>query len=56
VAAPIRGCAAQAIALTAAVTAHYHPPARTGGDLQHAAGRDGIAFSPWHPVTLTARP
>ena len=47
---------AQGIAPIAAVTAHYNLSARTGADLLHAAERDGIAFSPWHPVTLTEGP
>jgi aryl-alcohol dehydrogenase-like predicted oxidoreductase len=47
---------AQAIAPIAAVTAHYNLAVRTGADLLDAAERDGIAFSPWHPVTLTEGP
>lgn len=47
---------AQAIAPIAAVTAHYNLSVRTGADLLDAAERDGIAFSPWHPVTLTEGP
>lgn len=45
--------AAQAITPIAAVTAHYNLAVRTGADLLRAAEQDGIAFSPWHPVTLT---
>ena len=45
--------AAQAIVRIDAVTAHYNVGARTGSDLLKAAEADGIAFSPWHPVTLT---
>ena len=47
---------AQAIAPIAAVTAHYNLSVRTSADLLDAAERDGIAFSPWHPVTLTEGP
>jgi hypothetical protein len=47
---------AQAIAPIAAVTAHYNLSARTGADLLRAAEHDGIAFSPWHPVTLSEGP
>jgi aryl-alcohol dehydrogenase-like predicted oxidoreductase len=47
---------AQGIAPIAAVTAHYNLSARTGADLLRAAEQDGIAFSPWHPVTLTEGP
>jgi len=47
---------AQAIAPIAAVTAHYNLSVRTGADLLDAAERNGIAFSPWHPVTLTEGP
>jgi aryl-alcohol dehydrogenase-like predicted oxidoreductase len=45
--------AAQAITPIAAVTAHYNLAVRTGADLLRAAEQHGIAFSPWHPVTLT---
>ncbi len=38
------------------MTAHYNLSARTGADLLRAAGHDGTAFSPWHPVTLTEGP
>lgn len=47
---------AQAIAPIAAVTALYNLTARIGADLLAAAEQDGIAFSPWHPVTLTDGP
>jgi aryl-alcohol dehydrogenase-like predicted oxidoreductase len=47
---------AQAITPIAAVTAHYNLAVRTGGELLRAAEQDGIAFSPWHPVTLTEGP
>lgn len=47
---------AQAIVPIAAVTALYNLTARIGADLLAAAESDGIAFSPWHPVTLTDRP
>jgi aryl-alcohol dehydrogenase-like predicted oxidoreductase len=47
---------AQAIAPVAAVTAHYNVAIRTGADLLRAAEKDGIVFSPWHPVTLTEGP
>jgi aryl-alcohol dehydrogenase-like predicted oxidoreductase len=45
--------AAQAIVPVAAVTALYNVTMRTGADLLAAAGADGIAFCPWHPVTTT---
>jgi len=48
--------AAQAIAPIAAVTAQYNLSARPGADLLRAAEHAGIAFSPWHPVTLTEGP
>ncbi|HEX3678809.1 MAG TPA: aldo/keto reductase [Galbitalea sp.] len=47
---------AQKIAPIAAVTALYNLTARIGADLLTAAEQDGIAFSPWHPVTLTDGP
>jgi aryl-alcohol dehydrogenase-like predicted oxidoreductase len=47
---------AQAIAPIAAVTALFNLTVRTGADLLAAAEQDGIAFSPWHPVTLTDGP
>jgi hypothetical protein len=47
---------AQKIAPIAAVTALYNLTARIGADLLAAAEQDGIAFSPWHPVTLTDGP
>jgi aryl-alcohol dehydrogenase-like predicted oxidoreductase len=47
---------AQTIVPVAAVTAHYNLALRTGADLLRAAEQDGIAFSPWHPVTLTEGP
>ncbi len=48
--------AAQSIVPVAAVTALYNVTARTGADLLAAAEGDGIAFSPWHPVTTTDGP
>jgi aryl-alcohol dehydrogenase-like predicted oxidoreductase len=47
---------AQAIVDIAAVTAHYNVAVRTGADLLRAAEDAGMAFSPWHPVTLTEGP
>jgi pyridoxine 4-dehydrogenase len=47
---------AQAIVPIAAVTALYNLTARPGADLLAAAEEDGIAFSPWHPVTITDGP
>jgi pyridoxine 4-dehydrogenase len=47
---------AQAIVPIAAITALYNLTARVGADLLAAAESDGIAFSPWHPVTLTDGP
>jgi pyridoxine 4-dehydrogenase len=47
---------AQSIVPIAAVTALYNLTARVGADLLAAAEEDGIAFSPWHPVTLTDGP
>jgi pyridoxine 4-dehydrogenase len=47
---------AQKIVPIAAVTALYNLTARIGADLLAAAEQDGIAFSPWHPVTLTDGP
>jgi pyridoxine 4-dehydrogenase len=47
---------AQEIVPIAAVTALYNLTARIGADLLAAAETDGIAFSPWHPVTLTDGP
>jgi pyridoxine 4-dehydrogenase len=47
---------AQAIVPIAAVTALYNVTARVGADLLRAAEQDGIAFSPWHPVTITDGP
>jgi pyridoxine 4-dehydrogenase len=47
---------AQAIVPIAAVTALYNLTARVGADLLAAAEADGIAFSPWHPVTITDGP
>jgi aryl-alcohol dehydrogenase-like predicted oxidoreductase len=47
---------AQAIVPIAAVTALYNLTARIGADLLTAAEQDGIAFVPWHPVTLTDGP
>jgi pyridoxine 4-dehydrogenase len=47
---------AQSIVPVAAVTALYNVTARPGADLLAAAEADGIAFSPWHPVTTTDGP
>jgi pyridoxine 4-dehydrogenase len=47
---------AQAIIPIAAVTAIYNVTVRLGADLLKAAEQDGIAFSPWHPVTITDGP
>ena len=47
---------AQAIVPIAAVTALYNVTVRVGADLLKAAEQDGIAFSPWHPVTITDGP
>lgn len=47
---------AQGIVEIAAVTALYNVTVRLGADLLTAAEQDGIAFSPWHPVTLTDGP
>ncbi|MFI6082040.1 aldo/keto reductase [Streptomyces sp. NPDC051217] len=47
---------AQGIAEIVAVTALYNVTMRAGADLLRAAEQDGIAFSPWHPVTLTDGP
>jgi aryl-alcohol dehydrogenase-like predicted oxidoreductase len=47
---------AQSIVPVAAVTALYNVTARVGEDLRAAAEADGIAFSPWHPVTTTDGP
>jgi pyridoxine 4-dehydrogenase len=47
---------AQAIVPIAAVTAIYNVTVRVGADLRKAAEQDGIAFSPWHPVTITDGP
>ncbi|HEY2791754.1 MAG TPA: aldo/keto reductase [Micromonosporaceae bacterium] len=47
---------AQAIVPIAAVTALYNLTARVGADLLAAAEHDGLAFVPWHPVTLTDGP
>jgi aryl-alcohol dehydrogenase-like predicted oxidoreductase len=47
---------AQGIVDIAAVTALYNVTMRTGADLLAAAEQHGIAFSPWHPVTLTDGP
>ena len=47
---------AQSIVPIAAITALYNLTARVGADLLAAAEQDGIAFSPWHPVTLTDGP
>jgi hypothetical protein len=47
---------AQSIVPVAAVTALYNVTVRLGADLLAAAESDGIAFSPWHPVTTTDGP
>ena len=47
---------AQRIVPIAAVTALYNLTVRIGADLRTAAEEDGIAFSPWHPVTVTDGP
>jgi pyridoxine 4-dehydrogenase len=47
---------AQAIVPIAAVTALYNVTVRVGADLLKAAEQDGMAFSPWHPVTITDGP
>jgi pyridoxine 4-dehydrogenase len=47
---------AQGITGIAAVTALYNVTVRTGADLLNAAEKDGIAFSPWHPITTTDGP
>ncbi|HEY2794657.1 MAG TPA: aldo/keto reductase [Micromonosporaceae bacterium] len=47
---------AQAIVPIAAVTAQFNLTTRVGADLLAAAEQDGIAFAPWHPVTLTDGP
>jgi pyridoxine 4-dehydrogenase len=45
--------AAQEIVDIAAVTAHYNVGDRTGADLLAAAEDVGVAFSPWHPTTVS---
>ncbi|MEU8952628.1 aldo/keto reductase [Streptomyces sp. NPDC048489] len=47
---------AQEIVEIVAVTAQFNVTVRSGGDLLRAAEQDGIAFSPWHPITLTDGP
>jgi pyridoxine 4-dehydrogenase len=47
---------AQGIVDVVAVTAQYNVTVRVGVDLLAAAEQDGIAFSPWHPVTVTEGP
>ncbi len=47
---------AQNIAPIAAVTALYNVTMRTGTELLAAAEEGGLAFSPWHPVTITDGP
>jgi len=47
---------AQAIVPVTAVTALYNVTARIGADLLAAAEQDGMAFVPWHPVTVTDGP
>jgi aryl-alcohol dehydrogenase-like predicted oxidoreductase len=46
----------QAAVPIAAVIALYNLTARIGADLLAAAEQDGIAFCPWHPVTITDGP
>ena len=43
---------AQTIADIAAVTAHYHAGIRTGAPFLEICERDGVVFSPWHPVSI----
>jgi aryl-alcohol dehydrogenase-like predicted oxidoreductase len=45
--------AAREIVDIAAVTAHYNLGDRTGADLLAAAEDAGVAFSPWHPTTVS---
>jgi pyridoxine 4-dehydrogenase len=47
---------AQTIVPIAAVTALFNVTMRAGSDLLAAAEQDGIAFAPWHPVTITDGP
>jgi pyridoxine 4-dehydrogenase len=47
---------AQTIVPIAAVTALFNLTMRAGSDLLAAAEQDGIAFAPWHPVTITDGP
>jgi pyridoxine 4-dehydrogenase len=47
---------AQRIVPIAAITALYNLTARIGSDLRTAAEEDGIAFIPWHPITLSDGP
>jgi len=47
---------AQTIVQVAAVTAQYNVTTRLGADLLKAAEADGIAFAPWHPITVTDGP
>jgi pyridoxine 4-dehydrogenase len=47
---------AQTITSIAAVTARHNLTARADTDLLVALEEDGIAFSPWHPLTITDGP
>jgi aryl-alcohol dehydrogenase-like predicted oxidoreductase len=44
---------ASAIVEIAAVTAHFNVSGRTGSALLSAAESAGVAFSPWHPTSLS---
>jgi pyridoxine 4-dehydrogenase len=48
--------AAQEIVSIAAVTALFNVTVRIGVELRTAAEELGIAFSPWHPITITDGP
>jgi pyridoxine 4-dehydrogenase len=48
--------AAQEIVSIAAVTALFNVTVRIGVEIRAAAEELGIAFSPWHPVTITDGP
>jgi aryl-alcohol dehydrogenase-like predicted oxidoreductase len=45
--------AAREIVEIAAVTAHYNVGDRTGAGLLAAAEKVGVAFSPWHPTSIS---
>lgn len=47
---------AQEIVPIAAITALFNVTARVGAELRTAAEEGGIAFSPWHPITITDGP